>query len=158
MIRNVVLTITLALSLGLFVLPTDLHIEQSVEIEADPAEVWPHLVDLGRWNDWDPWQLGTTGTNRTGVGATRDWPGAGQLTISEVEPMEVIRYTISGLGTPAEGELLIEATENGLLLTWSHYSWTEFGPIARLAGWQARGETSLKMVEGLERIEAIVTR
>ena len=40
----------------LFVLPTRWEVSRERIVAAPPEAVWPHLVELRRWNAWSPWQ------------------------------------------------------------------------------------------------------
>ena len=146
-----------ALMVGSFILPTELNIERAVLVEATPETLYPSLSDLSKWNDWEPWGTGTTSEQTTGVGATRGWPGGGQLILSELKEDEV-HYQVHNLAVPTSGFLALQPVEGGTAVVWVHQSQTGFGPISRIAGWAARGELAVELDNGLAKIKESAER
>lgn len=74
--------------------PDTLRVERTARIQAPPAAVYPHLVDLRGWTSWSPYEKLDPGMRRTfggspqGEGATYAWSGnakagAGVMRITE---------------------------------------------------------------------------
>lgn len=61
------------------------HAEQTVVIDARPAEVWAAIIDNERWPEWFPNVRGCTSTSdpATGIGSTREVRLAGKVVIEE---------------------------------------------------------------------------
>jgi hypothetical protein len=84
-------------------MPTTWEVTRQREIAAPPAAIYPHLVELRRWNDWSPWQESAyqglefrySGPAR-GVGAEVAWDsdatGDGRLRIVAVQPPTMLRF------------------------------------------------------------------
>lgn len=51
----VLLSFVLLFLVGGFTLPSTVHVERSIHIEAAPADVFPLVGDLGEWQKWSPW-------------------------------------------------------------------------------------------------------
>ena len=70
--------------------------EASTRIEAGPDEVWPHLVDVGGWRDWDSGvdrvegrvALGEQLTLYATMIRSRPFP----VTVTELRPGEAMRW------------------------------------------------------------------
>jgi uncharacterized membrane protein len=83
-------------------LPRQWHVERSVEIEADVAQIHALVGDVERWEAWmfDPSQPDadmnvTTEAEPGGVGSTIAWTGKGSrgaMTLVEVDPTTGIRW------------------------------------------------------------------
>lgn len=83
-------------------LPREWHVEQSVEIEADVAQIHALVADVERWDVWmfDPSQAGAdmnvqTEVQPDGVGSTISWSGSGStgaMTFVAVDPEHGIRW------------------------------------------------------------------
>lgn len=50
----VVTTVLLAFVAG-FVIPSQVHVERSLLIDAPPTEIYPMVSDLRQWDAWSPW-------------------------------------------------------------------------------------------------------
>ncbi|WP_165703826.1 SRPBCC family protein [Enhygromyxa salina] len=86
---------------GLF-LPRQWHVERSVEIEAEVAQIHALVADVERWEAWmfDPAQAEAgmeveTQGDPGGVGSTVTWSGKGSngaMTLVEVNPEQGVRW------------------------------------------------------------------
>jgi hypothetical protein len=144
------------------VLPGRWVAEASIEIEAEPTEVFPFLNDLSRWDQWTNWgdidsELSDPSQN---VGASRTWDdasfGSGSVTITESGSPAFVHYRveIEG-GASVTGELTIEAVGPK-----SRVTWREEGDFGRnpLMGYVARGmpkSQGAQLEEGLEKLRYI---
>jgi uncharacterized protein YndB with AHSA1/START domain len=115
--------------------PSDYSVSRSVVIAAPAENVFPHLNDLQKWNDWSPWakldpNAKTTLTEATaGVNASMTWDGndqvgAGQMTITETSPGALVRYRLD-FSRPMEDTAMAEFTlapaDGGTHVTWKMY-------------------------------------
>jgi uncharacterized membrane protein len=92
------LAVVTLIVVGLF-LPRQWHVEHSVEIEAEPAEIHALVADVERWDAWmfDPEQSAgmTVEAEGSGVGASITWSGGGStgaMTLVESDPATGIRW------------------------------------------------------------------
>jgi hypothetical protein len=84
------------------------RIRAEIDIEAPPAEVWSHLLDLAAYPDWNPFILEASGVPEVG---RRLWlrlqpPGSRGITI---------RPTVTAVTTPSVFEWLGHLVVPGLL-------------------------------------------
>lgn len=147
----ILLGLMVSLLLGFFIVPIDLTTERLMYIEAKPAEVYPHLVDVSRWDAWESWQTEPIGDTTVGVGAMRSWPDGGVLKIDNAERDIRLHYTVEQLSREESGNIEINPhqTKDGTVVVWTHFSQTGYSPGARLAGWSKRSAFALKLDEAL---------
>ena len=85
--------------------PSEFRVVRTASIGAPPAAVFPHLNDFHKWDAWSPWAKLDPGMKTTfggppeGTGATMEWSGnnevgAGQMTIVESRPNELVRIRL----------------------------------------------------------------
>jgi len=95
----------LVVALGLLVAviaarPAAFRIERSITIAAPPQAIEPHVANLHAWQAWSPWERVDPAMARTyagpasGVGASYEWRGngdvgSGRMTITEATPEKV---------------------------------------------------------------------
>lgn len=100
-------------------------------IQATPTVVYQWVGDLRRWEDWSPWkQHDATIVNEyfgstTGVGAVQKWTsknsGAGQITLTTVEPERLVEFDLLFIDWNAKshGALHMEPTAQGTKVIWT---------------------------------------
>ncbi len=102
---GIVVVVLLVAAVGFF-LPTAYSIEESVTIDAPPAQVHAFVGDLKKWPEWAPWYeedptiLTTYGEKTTGVGASQTWTaedGDGELTLTRSDVQTGIAYEMAFL-------------------------------------------------------------
>ena len=155
-------TVLVALLLIGFILPGTWSAEASIQIEAAPAEVFPYLNDLSRWDTWTNWgdiESELSDPPRS-VGASRSWDdpnfGTGSVTITSSSAPTLVRYEVEVEGRASvNGELRIEAL-GGM----SRVTWREEGDLGRnpLMGYVARNMSKsqgTQLAEGLEKLRYI---
>lgn len=88
--------------------PNDFRIGRSIEINAPPAAVFPHVNDFHKWEKWNPWieldpdaKYSHEGSPQ-GEGAIHRWAGndkvgEGSMTIVESKPSERIKIRLDFL-------------------------------------------------------------
>ena len=144
------------------VLPGTWSAEASIEIEADPTEVFPYLNDLSRWDRWTNWgdiesELSNPSRN---AGASRTWDdpnlGSGSVTITSSVAPAFVGYEVEVEGgASVSGELRIEDLGGA-----SRVTWREEGDLGRnpLMGYAARNMSEsqgAQLAEGLEKLRYI---
>ena len=83
--------------------PSIYRVTRSLPIAAPPDAVFPHMNELKKWEDWNPWGKAdpnmklTYGGPPSGVGANYSWAGnrevgKGRATITESRPSESVKY------------------------------------------------------------------
>ena len=93
-----------------FLMPKKYHIERSVVIAAEPAQLFPYVNTLPNWERWsvwhkkDPGQKITYSKNITGVGAWYTWNG----TINKTGKITIVK---SDLNKAMEHEMIFEDME-----------------------------------------------
>jgi hypothetical protein len=115
-VRGRLLRVVGAIFLGLVVIvvlvaavvalqPAEYRVERSAAIAAGPAEVFPHVNDLHKWEAWSPWAKIDPAMDqsyegaREGTGAIYNWSGnvevgAGRTTITESHPHDLVRIKL----------------------------------------------------------------
>jgi len=85
--------------------PDEFTVTRAANISAPPEKVFAHVNDLHQWEAWSPWaKLDPNAKNSfsgaaAGAGAAMAWEGnkkvgAGQMTITESQPGESIRFRL----------------------------------------------------------------
>ena len=93
--------------------PDDFTVQRSIAIKAEPAKIYPLLVDFRQWPAWSPWEKldpemkRTLGGPASGPGATYAWQGsskvgAGRMEIKEVTAPAQVRIQLNFI-KPFEG-------------------------------------------------------
>ena len=115
--------------------PSDFRVTRSETIAAPPADVFPHVNDLHKWEAWSPWAKRDPDAKNTyagaeaGEGAVFEWDGnddigAGRMTIAESRPAEYIKIDLDFL-RPFEAsntsEFTFEPQGDQTVVTWSVY-------------------------------------
>ena len=115
-----------------FLLPRDVRVERSVEIDASPQAVFTMVNDFRQFNRWQPWAQIDPATryvyegSATGAGSRMIWysdhpdVGNGMQEIILSEPYSRVRMALDfGTGGLANADYLIDAEGAGSILTWT---------------------------------------
>lgn len=176
MLKKVLLAIggiiVLALLVSL-VLPSKVHVERSIVINAPAAKIFPEVNSLQKWPAWDPWskkdpniQDNYTGPE-SGVGNTNTWKsdhkevGSGSQTITESVPNENIKSKMLfgdageeyGEGT---GFFNFTAEGENTNVTWGMDMDLGMNPMARYFGLMMDGTIGKDFEQGLGNLKAYV--
>lgn len=131
---GVLATLAVLFAIGGMLLPSEQHVERSIVVNADPAEVFSLVNDYREFNKWSPWAtLDPEGTRyefsgpAAGVGAKMSWSsehpnvGSGRQEIVASQPHTVVksRLEFEGFDTPSYATFTLEAIDGGTRLTWS---------------------------------------
>ena len=93
--------------------PSDYRVERTTTIAASPAQVFPHVNNLHKWEAWSPWAKIDPDAKMTfegpeaGEGAVMTWDGddnvgAGKMTLVESDPDKAIKLKVA-FTRPFEG-------------------------------------------------------
>jgi uncharacterized protein YndB with AHSA1/START domain len=100
--------------------PDDFSVQRSVSIKAEPAKIYPMLVDFRQWPAWSPWEKLDPTMKRTlsgapsGPGAVYAWDGsskvgAGRMEIKEAAPPSKVSIQLDFI-KPFEGHNIADFT------------------------------------------------
>ena len=127
-----ILVILALLVIGALFLPSHSHLERSVVMKADPANIFNEVNTLKNWESWSPWHKLDPNMKLTyegpesGKGAKYIWKsdkkdvGSGSLWIVDSKPDSFVQNTMEfdGMGQSASA-FKIEKTADGTKVTWS---------------------------------------
>ncbi len=115
--------------------PSEFSYSRSVEIQADPAQVFPLINNLNEWKKWSPYEkldpqmkkVVGGGSGAIGVGAFIDWKGnsdagAGKMEItSSVAPSDIVMslQLVEPMEAHHDMRFNLIATSTGSRVTWT---------------------------------------
>ncbi|KAI9130300.1 SRPBCC family protein [Acaryochloris sp. CCMEE 5410] len=116
--------------IGGLILPSDVHVERNILINASPAEIFPVVSDLSKWSTWSPWAKMDPNMALTvegdGVGQTMHWQsedpmvGTGTQEITAMGESSYIQTHLDfGQQGTADAALQLTPQDNGTLVDWS---------------------------------------
>ena len=111
----------------LFLLPSDVKIQRSLEINAPAAKIYPYVANLKKWILWAPWKDQIKGDLKIsftyegpeqGKGAIMRWKDpkkrGGNIEIIQAKKDESIEYTLTmDDGAEAQGAIILTPKEGG---------------------------------------------
>lgn len=153
------------LAIGLL-LPKQVEVTRSLEIEAPADEVFSYLADLEAWTEWTPWgelESALEGP-RSGPGAKRVWDdpalGSGSLTIVEAIAPNRVTYEaeVEDGAIRFFGEFLVSTTSD----THATVTWTETAQwgLNALLGWNGltlEESQGAQLAQSLAKLEEVIT-
>ncbi|MXW73542.1 MAG: SRPBCC family protein [Gammaproteobacteria bacterium] len=153
-----------------FLLPRDVRVERSVEIDASPQAVFTMVNDFQQFNRWQPWaQIDPTTRYvyegpATGAGSRMTWysdhpqVGDGMQEITLSEPYSRVRMALDfGTGGLANADYLIDAGgAGGSILTWTLETDMGGNPVARYVGLMMDGMVGPAYEQGLANLKEIL--
>lgn len=176
MLKKVLLAIggiiVLALLISL-VLPSKVHVERSIVINAPAAKIFAEVNSLQKWTAWDPWTKKDPNTlnkyigPESGVGNTNTWKsdhkevGSGSQTITESVPNETIKSKmLFGDAGEEYGEAIgfFHFTSEGenTKVVWGMDMDLGMNPMARYFGLMMDGTIGKDFEQGLNNLKAHV--
>lgn len=112
MLKKILLPVVVVASIAVLAMvvliamqPSEYEFERTTTIDAPPSDVFEHIDDLRRWDDWSPWadddpdwQASYEGPER-GEGAIFEWEGdddtgSGRMIIVESRPDEYVELKL----------------------------------------------------------------
>ena len=123
-----------------FMLPSDYKVERSITIDAPSSSIFPHLVDLKKWQDWGVWFKRDPNMSfeysgeESAVGMTSRWisktQGNGEITIIAIETNKRLIYSVNFPDMPAStGEFVLTQVEGGTQVLWMDYGDVGMNPL-----------------------------
>lgn len=146
------IVIALALIIGIvlivgFFLPSKIHVERSLQMNAPAEVVFEQVNTLKNWEKWSPWHRIDPNMKLTyegpesGNGASYSWQsehknvGDGKLTIVKSVPYDSIFVDMDFLENgKATGSYVFTKQDGGILVTWGMDSDMGMNPIGRIFG------------------------
>lgn len=116
--------------MGGVILPSEVHVERNILINASPATIFPIVSDLSEWSAWSPWAKMDPDMALTiegnGVGQTMHWQsedpmvGTGTQEVTAMtEPSYIQTHLDFGPQGTADAALQLTPQDNGTLVAWS---------------------------------------
>lgn len=152
-----------------FLLPKDVRVERSMEIDATPQAVFEMVSDFRQFNRWQPWaQIDPTTRYvyegpATGAGSRMLWysdhpeVGDGTQEIIESEPYSLVRTSLDfGMQGTAIADYLIEETNGGSTLTWTLETNMGGNPVMGYVALMMDGMVGTAYEEGLAKLREIL--
>ena len=150
-----------------FLLPSEYHVERSVVIDAEPAQVHRLVGDLERWPDWTPWVEIDPGIETvlgdvtTGVGANQTWSGdsgTGALTFTRSDAEAGIVYDLSFNEGQYQsvGAITYEPDAEGTKVTWEMDGDSGMNIIGRYFGLMMDSMVGPPFQDGLDKLKTTV--
>ncbi len=131
-IIGLLLLLLVGVSVAALTQPDHLHVERSIEIEAQAIDVAPFAEDVKKINEWSPWTELDPNISQefseptSGVGAWYSWKGndqvgSGKATITAVESGKVVTGLefFSPMEGVAEAAISYEPKGSALSVVWS---------------------------------------
>lgn len=120
--------------IGLF-LPSEIAVERSIDIQAQPTDIHPYLNDFRNWQKWSAWAKRDTNLTSiyegapSGEGSVYKWSGnaeagSGVLRITRSDSSEGVWYDMSmNEGQfQSEGAITYEPLGDSTRVVWSYHS------------------------------------
>ncbi len=152
-----------------FLLPREVYVERSVEIDASPQQVFAMVNDFRQFNRWQPWHQIDPETRyvfegpASGAGSRMNWysdhpdVGDGMQEILLSEPYSRVRAALDfGTGGLAYADYLIDATDGGSVLTWTLEADMGGNPLGRYVGLMMDGMMGPAYEQGLAKLKEIL--
>jgi hypothetical protein len=137
----IVTAVLLSLVILGFIIPSEYKVQRSIVIGAPTEKIFPHLVNLKKWQNWGVWfkrdpnmvieysgEDGEIGMKSRWVSNTQ---GNGEMTIIALEVNRRLIYSLSfpDLPNPSTGEFLLKQVEGGTEVIWLDYGDVGMNPI-----------------------------
>jgi len=152
--------------------PSQFKISRFAVIDASPAEVFAHVNDFHKWEDWSPWakldpnSTATFEGKDSGEGAVFKWSGndevgVGTMTIIESKPTDRIKIRLDfekPMQDTSEAEFTFVPEGDKTKVTWSMYGDQSFMEKAVCLFMNLDKMVGEKFEEGLENMKAVVEK
>lgn len=156
---------------GAFLLPKDITVARSIEIDAPPSDVFPHVNSLKATQAWSPWlerdpdvALSYEGPE-AGVGAKMAWAsdqrdvgtGTQEIITSEPDKQVVTALDFGPMGT-AMATFDLASAGDKTTITWGLYTDAGSNPMARWMGLMMDGMVGKDYETGLANLKTLVEK
>lgn len=164
----VILFNIIAIIISLF-LPSSLHLERKIIIDADKNQIFKQVNDLKNWKNWAPWVLLDStvylveenySSQSQGVGANFRWDsendkvGKGKMEIIESKKNQLVEYKVDfGKGEMFSGFYLKDVAE-GVEVIWMIDVNFGFNPISKFFGLFMEDYIGADYELGLKRLKS----
>ncbi len=154
---------------GAFLLPKDVEVARSIEIDAPAADIFPHINSLKAAGEWSPWlgrdpeiQLAYSGPD-DGVGAKLEWTsehpqvgnGAQEITASEPDKRVETALDFGPMGTALAVFDLVE-TGGKTTVIWGFTTDMGNSPMGRWMGLMMDSWVGGDYETGLTNLKSLV--
>jgi hypothetical protein len=120
--------------------PSDFRVTRTAIIQAPAADVFAHVNNLRKWQDWSPWAKLDPAAKATfegpaaGPGAVFKWDGnsqvgAGIMTVTESRPAELVRIQldfVKPMAGTSTTEFTFKPQGNQTMVTWAMFGQNNF--------------------------------
>ncbi len=152
--------------------PSDFRITRSLLIAAPTSTIFPHVNNLHKFNEWNPWAKIDPASKSTfegaaeGEGSILRWEGnnqvgSGIMTNTQSKPNEYIQFKMEFL-KPMQAtniaEFTFQADGNSTLVTWSMYGKNSFVGKAVSLFMNCEKMVGGQFEKGLANLQAIVEK
>jgi hypothetical protein len=164
----VVLAVVAFVAIGL-VLPRELQVARSIDIEAPASAIFPYVNSPRATEMWSPWlakdpqtQISYEGPE-AGVGAKMQWAsenpevgkGTSEITASEQDRRVGVALDFGDMGTATSAYDLVESGGT-TTVTWSFETDMGAGPIGRWMGLMMDDWVGADFEQGLANLKSVV--
>lgn len=113
-----------------FVLPSTVHVERDIVIDAQPAEVFALIEDFNQWENWSPWAKldpdAAVTIEGSGVGQTMAWSsedpqvGSGSQELIAMDEPNTLKthFNFGDMGV-ADATFALSPEDDGTHVVWS---------------------------------------
>ena len=140
----IVVIVLIAVVVGMF-LPSQVHIEKTLVLQAPQEAVFKQVVDLKNWNSWMPFNKMDPSMKQTfcdqteGIGACYSWEsekmGNGKVTITEDKPNESVVTNLDfGKNGSANSLFTMNKEGSGTKVVWGFDQDMGGNPFKRIMG------------------------
>ncbi|MEO0917942.1 MAG: SRPBCC family protein [Pseudomonadota bacterium] len=166
---GIVAVLAIVFVAGGFLLPRDVTVARSIEINAAPEAVFPHVNSLKATEGWSPWlerdpnvQL-TYNETESGVGSAMEWasdePTVGkgkQEIIESIENESVTTALDFGEMGLAQAKFTLDGAGDATTVTWSLDTDMGAGPVGRWMGLMMDSWVGGDYEQGLTNLKVLV--
>ena len=151
-----------------FFIPNDYSVERKVNIDAQPAEIYPYVVDLREWQKWGVWfkrdpsmKLNYSGPDRA-IGMRSEWKseteGNGEMEITQLEHNKRVLYRLyfPDFDMGSSGVVEIESTADGSVVTWRDEGSVDNNPINKFFVLMMDSMVGPDFEMGIENLKVLV--
>jgi len=171
MLRNTLVgfgVLILAIIAGAYLVPSDVHVERTVAINAPPEAIFPYINDYRAFNQWSPWAdrdpdaVYEFSGPPAGVGATMSWSGNDQVGTGtqQITASTFPSHLETSLDFDDQGVATaffdLTPTDEGTDVTWGFDTDMGMNPIARYMGLMMDSWVGADYEQGLMNLRDLV--